>query len=139
MVKSSLKMREYRSTPFLRFIYRKVITAHPSLALKVYRCIVLERFRNIEKAPSRDHFQDGAFLLWIRANIAAAGSVMFMLRLGEIPEEWTYKRSVADLASAMSLRVDSVWQQVNGAEVLTKITDVKPGDRIVIRAARALI
>ena len=92
-----------------------------------------------QKAPSRDHSQDGAFLLWIRANIAAAGSVMFMLRLGEIPEEWTYKRSVADLASAMSLRVDSVWQQVNGAEVLTKITDVKPGDRIVIRAARALI
>ena len=58
----------YRSTPFLRFIYRKVITAHSSLALKVYRCIVLERFRNIEKAPSRNHFQDGAFLFWIRAN-----------------------------------------------------------------------
>ena len=77
--------------------------------------------------------------MWIRANIAAAGSVIFMLRLGEIPEEWTHERSVADLASAMSLRVDSVWQQVNGAEVLTKITDVKPGDRIVIRAARALI
>lgn len=60
-----------------------------------------------QKAPSRDHFQDGAFLLWIRANIAAAGSVMLMLRLGEIPEEWTPKRSVADLASAMSLRVDT--------------------------------
>ncbi len=58
---------------------------------------------------------------------------MFMLHLGEILEEWTHKKSVADLASAMSLRVDSVWQQVNGAEVLTKITDVKPGDRIVIR------
>ena len=92
-----------------------------------------------QKAPSRDHFQDGAFLLRIRANIAAAGSVMFMLHLGEILEEWTHKRSVADLASAMSLRVDSVWRQVNGAEVLTKITDVKPGDRIVIRAARTLI
>ena len=92
-----------------------------------------------KKAPSRDHFQDGAFLLWIRANIAAAGSVMLMLQLGEILEEWTHKRPVADLASAMSLRVDSVWRQVSGAEVLTKITDVKPGDRIVIRAARALI
>ena len=58
---------------------------------------------------------------------------MFMLHLGEILEEWTHKKSVADLASAMSLRVDSVWLQANGAEVLTKITDVKPGDRIVIR------
>ena len=44
-----------------------------------------------------------------------------------------HKKSVADLASAMSLRVDSVWLQANGTEVLTKITDVKPGDRIVIR------
>ena len=42
----------------------------PSLALKVYKCKVLERCRNIEKAPSRDHSQDGAFLLWIRANIS---------------------------------------------------------------------
>ena len=68
-----------------------------------------------------------------RGDFATAGSVMFMLRLGEILEEWTHKKSVADLASAMSLRVDSVWQQVNGTEVLTKITDVKPGDCIVIR------
>ena len=68
-----------------------------------------------------------------RGDFATAGSVMFMLHLGEILEEWTHKKSVADLASAMSLRVDSVWQQVNGAEVLTRITDVKPGDRIVIR------
>ena len=69
----------------------------------------------------------------VRGDFATAGSVMFMLRLGEILEEWTHKKSVADLASAMSLRVDSVWQQVNGTEVLTKVTDVKPGDRIVIR------
>ena len=68
-----------------------------------------------------------------RGDFATAGSVMFMLHLGEILEEWTHKKSVADLASAMSLRVDSVWQQINGTEVLTKITDVKPGDRIVIR------
>ena len=69
----------------------------------------------------------------VRGDFATAGSVMFMLRLGEILEEWTHKKSVANLASAMSLQVDSVWRQVNGAEVLTKITDVAPGDRIVIR------
>ena len=69
-----------------------------------------------------------------RGDFSTAGSVMFMLRLGEILEEWTRKKSVADLASAMSLRVDNVWLQVNGTEILTKITDVKPGDRIVIRA-----
>ena len=69
----------------------------------------------------------------VRGDFATAGSVMFMLRLGEILEEWTHKKSVADLASAMSLRVEKVWQQVDGTEVLTKVTDVKPGDRIVIR------
>ena len=68
----------------------------------------------------------------VRGDFATAGSVMFMLRLGEILE-WTHKKSVADLASAMSLRVENVWQQVDGTEVLTKVTDVKPGDRIVIR------
>ncbi len=69
-----------------------------------------------------------------RGDFSTAGSVMFMLRLGEILEEWTRKKSVADLASAMSLRVDNVWLQANGTEILTKITDIKPGDRIVIRA-----
>ena len=69
----------------------------------------------------------------VRGDFATAGSVMFMLHLGEILEEWTHKKSVADLASAMSLRVENVWQQVDGTEVLTKVTDVKPGDRIVIR------
>ena len=69
----------------------------------------------------------------VRGDFATAGSVMFMLRLGEILEEWTHKKSVPDLASAMSLRVENVWQQVDGTEVLTKVTAVKPGDRIVIR------
>ena len=69
-----------------------------------------------------------------RGDFSTAGSVMFMLGLGEILEEWTRKKSVADLASAMSLRIDNVWLKANGTEILTKITDIKPGDRIVLRA-----
>ena len=67
----------------------------------------------------------------VRGDFSTAGSVM--LRLGELLEDWTHKKSVADLAGAMSLQVDSVWQQVNGTEVLTKVNDIRPGDRIVIR------
>ena len=74
----------------------------------------------------------------LRGDYSTAGSVMFMLRLGEILEEWTHKKSVADLASAMSLRVDNVWLQVDGMEVLTKVTDIKPGDRIVIRTGSVI-
>ena len=50
----------------------------------------------------------------VRGDFSTAGSVMFMLRLGEILEEWTHKKSVADLAGAMSLNVDKVWLQVGG-------------------------
>lgn len=67
----------------------------------------------------------------VRGDFSTAGSVM--LRLGELLENWTHKKSVADLAGAMSLQIDSVWQQVNGTEVLTKVNDIRPGDRIVIR------
>ena len=56
-----------------------------------------------------------------------------MLRLGEILEEWTHKKSVADLASAMSLKVEKVWLQADGTEILTDIRAIRPGDRIVIR------
>ena len=69
----------------------------------------------------------------LRGDYNTAGSVMFMLHIGEILEEWTHKKSVADLASAMSLRVDKVWLQTAGTEVLTDIRSIRPGDRIVIR------
>ncbi len=69
----------------------------------------------------------------LRGDYNTAGSVMFMLRLGEILEEWTHKKSVADLASAMSLKVDKVWLRAEGTEVLTDVQSVRPGDHIVIR------
>lgn len=61
----------------------------------------------------------------VRGDFDTAGSVMFMLRLGEILEEWTHKKSVADLAGAMSLNVDKVWLKTNGTEVLMPIGDIQ--------------
>ena len=69
----------------------------------------------------------------VRGDFSTAGSVMFMLRLGEILEDWTHKKSVADLAGAMSLHVDKVWLQVNATEVLVPIADVQAGNRSVVR------
>ena len=74
----------------------------------------------------------------LRGDFATAGSVMFMLRLGEILEEWTHKKSVADLAGAMSLNVDHVWLQSGETEVLVPIGDVKAGDRIVVRTGNLI-
>ena len=73
-----------------------------------------------------------------RGDFATAGSVMFMLRLGEILVELTHKKSVADLAGAMSLHVDQVWLQTGGTEVLTPIDAVRAGDRIVIRTGSVI-
>ena len=69
----------------------------------------------------------------VRGDFSTAGSVMFMLRLGEILEEWTHKKSVADLAGAMSLNVDKVWLQLGETEVLTPVSDVRQGDCVVVR------
>ena len=68
-----------------------------------------------------------------RGDFKTAGSVMFMLRLGEILEEWTHKKSVADLAGAMSLNVEQVWLKTGETETLVPIHTVKAGDEIVVR------
>ncbi len=70
----------------------------------------------------------------VRRDFNTASSVMFLLSIGEILEEWTRKKSVADLADAMSLNVDKVWKKTeDGQETLVSITSIKPGDSIVIR------
>ena len=74
----------------------------------------------------------------VRGDFNTAGSVMFMLRLGEILEEWTHKKSVADLAGAMSLQVENVWLQTGDTEVLVPIGQVKVGDRIVVRTGNLI-
>lgn len=74
----------------------------------------------------------------VRGDFPTASSVMFMLRLGEILEDWTHKKSVADLAGAMSLNVDHVWLKTGETEVLVPISDVKAGDRIVVRTGNLI-
>lgn len=69
----------------------------------------------------------------VRGDFNTAGSVMFMLGIGEMLEDWTHKKSVADLAGAMSLNIDKVWLKTDGCEQLVPINEVQVGDRIVVR------
>ena len=69
-----------------------------------------------------------------RGDFGTAGSVMFLLELGELLEEWTRKKSVADLAQCMSLNVDRVWLRGPEGERLVPISQVRPGDVAVVRA-----
>lgn len=69
----------------------------------------------------------------VRRDFATAGSVMFLLELGELLEEWTHKKSVDDLARCMSLNIDRVWLKTPSGEVLVPLNQVKTGDRIAVR------
>lgn len=73
-----------------------------------------------------------------RRDYATAGSVMFLLGIGEIIEEWTHKKSVGDLARSMSLNVDKVWLKRNEQEILVKSSDIEPGDHVVIRMGNVI-
>lgn len=69
----------------------------------------------------------------LRGNFDTAGSVMFMLGIGELLEDWTHKKSISDLAGAMSLNVDKVWLKTAESEVFVRTSEVHEGDRIVVR------
>ena len=70
----------------------------------------------------------------LRGDFSTAGSVMFLLNLGSLLEEWTRKKSLDDLARSMALNVDKVWVRSQGTEVLLPLTKVQPGDEIVVRS-----
>ncbi|MCD8344298.1 MAG: heavy metal translocating P-type ATPase [Oscillospiraceae bacterium] len=69
----------------------------------------------------------------LRCDFAPASSVMRLLKIGEILEEWTHRKSVADLARTMSLNVDKVWLLSDGRETLAPIAEVREGDSVIVR------
>ena len=69
-----------------------------------------------------------------RRDFGTAGTVMFLLEIGELLEDWTRKKSVADLAESLSLHVDRVWLKTPVGDVLTPIGQIRPGDQVVVRA-----
>ena len=70
----------------------------------------------------------------IRRDFKTAGSVMFLLEIGEILEDWTHKKSISDLAGSMSLNVGKVWLKTDGQPVLVKSSEIKSGNEIIVNA-----
>lgn len=68
----------------------------------------------------------------LRGDYGTAGSVMFLLGVGELLEEWTHKKSVGDLARSMSLNVGKVWMKKDGQEILVPSEKIVAGDEIVV-------
>lgn len=74
----------------------------------------------------------------LRGDFPTASSVMFLLNIGEILEEWTHKKSVDDLARTMSLGVEKAWVKVDDTEVLLPISQIKRGDLVVVRCGNMI-
>ena len=73
-----------------------------------------------------------------RGDVSTASSVMFLLGIGEILEEWTHKKSVGDLARSMSLNVSKVWMLAGDQEVLVDASTIKEGDNIVVHMGNVI-
>lgn len=74
----------------------------------------------------------------IRGDFETASSVMFLLNIGEILEEWTHKKSVDDLARTMSLGVEKAWVKTDNTEILLPISQIKRGDLVVVRCGNMI-
>ena len=105
-------------------------------SVRFLRAGLRELFRGHLSVPVLDATAIGVSLL--RRDFGTAGSVMFLLGIGETLEEWTHKKSVADLASAMSLHVDRVWKKTDEGEVLSDIEDIAVGDLVVVRTGHMI-
>ena len=115
---------------FLPAPIRAAYTVWRSIAFvwKGVRCL----FRRRLEVEVLDALSIGVSVL--RGDFSTAGSVMFLLNLGSLLEEWTRKKSLDDLARSMALNVDKVWVRSQGTEVLLPLTKVQPGDEIVVRS-----
>lgn len=74
----------------------------------------------------------------LRGDYETASSIMFLLKLGGILEEWTHKKSVDDLARSMALNVEKVWLQADGTEVMVPVTQIRAGDSVVVRTGNMI-
>lgn len=74
----------------------------------------------------------------IRGDFNTAGSVMFLLEIGELLEEWTHKKSVGDLARSMSLNIKKVWMKRDGQEILIRADQIQKGDVVTVHMGNVI-
>lgn len=142
-----LVQREYEEklimTIALRY-FRKIFYPLPlRIALAYIKSIkyILKALKSLAKGQLNVSVLDAVAITvsLIRGDFETASSVMFLLKIGEILEEWTHKKSVSDLANTMSLGIEKVWlKNKNGEEVLVSTNKVNVGDKIVLRTSNMI-
>lgn len=142
-----LVQREYEEklimTIALRY-FRKILYPLPlRIALAYIKSIkyILKALKSLAKGQLNVSVLDAVAITvsLIRGDFETASSVMFLLKIGEILEEWTHKKSVSDLANTMSLGIEKVWlKNKNDEEVLVSTNKVNVGDKIVLRTSNMI-
>ena len=142
-----LVQREYEEklimTIALRY-FRKIFYPLPlRIALAYIKSIkyLLKALKSLAKGQLNVSVLDAVAITvsLIRGDFETASSVMFLLKIGEILEEWTHKKSVSDLANTMSLGIEKVWlKNKNDEEVLVSTNKVNVGDKIVLRTSNMI-
>lgn len=142
-----LVQREYEEklimTIALRY-FRKIFYPLPlRIALAYIKSIkyILKALKSLAKGQLNVSVLDAVAITvsLIRGDFETASSVMFLLKIGEILEEWTHKKSVSDLANTMSLGVEKVWLKgKNGDDVLVSTKEINVGDKIVLRTSNMI-
>lgn len=142
-----LVQREYEEklimTIALRY-FRKIFYPLPlRIALAYIKSIkyILKALKSLAKGQLNVSVLDAVAITvsLIRGDFETASSVMFLLKIGEILEEWTHKESVSDLANTMSLGIEKVWlKNKNDEEVLVPTNKVNVGDKIVLRTSNMI-
>lgn len=122
---------------FMRYACRVVLPMPVKIALTSYSAFkyVLIGIKTLAKGKLEVPVLDATAISvsMIRGDINTAGSIMFLLGVGELLEEWTHKKSVGDLARSMSLNINKVWLKKDGTEVMVPAKDIKKGDIVVAR------
>ena len=142
-----LVQREYEEklimTIALRY-FRKIFYPLPlRIALAYIKSVkyILKALKSLAKGKLNVSVLDAVAITvsLIRGDFETASSVMFLLKIGEILEEWTHKKSVSDLANTMSLGVEKVWlKDKNGDEILVSTKEINVGDKIVLRTSNMI-
>ena len=124
-------------------VFRKVFLPAPIAAAYTVWCSIAFVWKGIRCLLHRklevevlDALSITASLL--RGDYSTAGSVMFLLTVGSLLEEWTRKKSLDDLARSMALNVDKVWVRTPQGEVLVPLTRVHAGDEVVVRSGNMI-
>lgn len=124
----------YGNRLFIPYPVRACITTFR--ALKYIKAGLSTLFKRKLEVPVLDATAISVSLA--RRDISTAGSVMFLLGIGEILEEWTHKKSVGDLARSMSLNINKVWLVKDGVEVQVPMNSIVADDRVVIHMGNVI-